>query len=617
MEKIYIVGVDFGHGETSAWLVPINEACTNNNSHSLSIRNGAHANDRVCPSWVYLKNGKYSLTETVGSVIRYGFKAKPAALNQDQKQKEAFAAYVKLIIQALLQYNTKLKIENGDSNFILCVACPTRWSESDRRDYLGFLTQALRGVGVVPLWVINESDAAFFSWGNTSVCTLVIDYGSSTIDYTVMRDGKKVSDDNWSNPQLGANLVERGIVNDYKESNFNGYQNILNATIQECSRTGNPQYNVEEIRSFLITDTRVAKENVFKNATWPNMSRMNFSMFDRCGGYDSGYDDGFGTMRVGGSLLRMPSFISYQAAVKQDFEQLKVNIDNTVGQNTLSRIILSGGACLMTWVRTMVQQVFGQDIEIVMDNEPAYVVSKGIAYYAKAQLGALRKLREAVSQIDFSGMYREADRIATANTIDKLSYKLKSSINNISGPNAYDINREFREFLSRHLGVDGADIDEYRNLFRKEFNQRISAKVYERLGEIVRESFGISIVGNVEVNFEPIFVFFGKECFEVGNSFFGNIKNWIEQTAISHGMAWDTILINSFNPDRPRNGSERDTLVNGTLSELISFLKSDNGAITYASGILESITEQLKERVLEISGQLFYEQQLFKTTFVG
>ena len=613
MEKIYIVGVDFGHGETSAWLVPINEACTNNNSYSLRIRNGAHANDKVCPSWVYLKNGKYSLTETVGSVIRYGFKAKPAALNQDLKQKEAFAAYVKLIIQALLQYNTELKIEDGDSNFILCVACPTRWLEADRRDYLGFLTQALGGVSVEPLWVINESDAAFFSWGNTSACTLVIDYGSSTIDYTVMRDGKKVSDDRWSNPQLGANLVERGIVNDYKESNFDKYQNILNATIQECDRTGNPQYDAEEIGSFLITDTRAAKENVFKNATWPQLSRMSFSMFDRCGGYDSGYDEDAPVMKVGGSLLSMPSFISYQDAVKQDFEQLKVNIDNTVGRNTLTRIILSGGACLMTWVRPMVKQVFGQDVEIVMDNEPAYVVSKGIAYYTKAQLEALRKLRQEVSQIDYSKLYSEADRIVTADTIEKLSDRLKTTINGLSGPNAHDINYEFRNFLFK---MDGSN-EEYREVFSSEISRRLSTMVFEKLNMIVNDYFNRNIEGSIDLDFEPSFTVFREEAFDIGGRIDQLINGWIKSSAIACGIAWDTDFINSFNWDKPRYGSEKDQLFNGTLSRMMNWLRNDTGSITYASGVLENAADELKKKVLQLSEQLFYEQQLFKTTFVG
>jgi len=625
MEKEYIVGIDFGHGETSAWLVPIHG---NFQGEALRIRNAAHANEKVCPSWVYSdQEGNYSLVQTAGSCIRFGFKAKPVALDQNPEQKEAFAAYIKLIIQALLQNNTELKIDSsGESNFILCVACPTRWSEHDRRSYLLFLSNAMVETKVEPVWVINESDAAFFSWVGspdesfkvgTNDCTLVIDYGSSTIDYTMMRDGKKVSDDSWSNPNLGASLVEIGIVEDYKSKNFDAYQRFLNATINECVRTGNSQYDADEIESCLITETRIAKENVFRNGTWPNMNRMVFSMFDRCGGYAVGYNDNTGDLKIGGSLLEKPLLMDYQNAVKKDFEKLKQYVDNKVGANHLKHIILSGGACLMTWVRPMVLQVFGQDINVHMDNAPAYVVSKGIAYYAKAQLSALNKLREEVSRIDFCVMYKEADRAATANTIEELSYKLKSAIDNLSGPNAYDINREFRDFLARHLGMEGSNKEEYCEIFRKEFNQRMNAKVYEKLGEIVRECFGKTIIRNADVDFEPVFAFFGKESFDVGKSFYNNIGQWIEKSAIDAGIAWNTVLINAFDPNKSRYGSEKDTLVNGTLSKLIDFYRLDVDSIVYGPGVIENISDKLKNRVLKLSEQLFYDQQLFKTTFIG
>ena len=57
----------------------------------------------------------------------------------------------------------------------------------DRIEYVNFFNEALKEFGVEVMWVINESDAAYFSHGSTSEfadkCVLIIDYGSSTIDY--------------------------------------------------------------------------------------------------------------------------------------------------------------------------------------------------------------------------------------------------------------------------------------------------------------------------------------------------------------------------------------------------------------------------------------------------
>lgn len=78
------------------------------------------------------------------------------------------------------------------------------------------------------MWVINESDAAYFSHGSTSEfadkCVLIIDYGSSTIDYTLMYNGKKISDDQWSNDYLGASNIEKSILMEY--SSQEEYQEV-------------------------------------------------------------------------------------------------------------------------------------------------------------------------------------------------------------------------------------------------------------------------------------------------------------------------------------------------------------------------------------------------------
>lgn len=623
MEKEYIVGIDFGHGETSAWLVPIHG---NSQGEALRIRNAAHANEKVCPSWVYRdKKGNYSLVQTVGSCVRFGFKAKPVALDQNPEQKEAFAAYIKLIILALLQNNTELKIDlSGGPNFILCVACPTRWSEYDKRSYLSFLSNAMVGTKVEPMWVINESDAAFFSWVGSpddsfkvgaNDCTLVIDYGSSTIDYTMMRDGKKVSDDSWSNPNLGASLVEIGIVDDYKNKNFDAYQRFLSATINECIRTGNSQYDADEIESCLITETRIAKENVFKNGTWPNMNRMVFSMFDRCGGYAAGFDT-MVDLKIGGSLLEKPLLMDYQNAVKMDFEKLKQYVDNKVGANHLKHIILSGGACLMTWVRPMVLQVFGQNISVHMDNAPAYVVSKGIAYYAKAQLDALKNLRDAVGQIDFESIYKKADMQATAESINQMSYVVKDAVLKYSGPDAGDIHLEFRKFL---LGLDGRN-ESYCEVFRKELNNTISREVHVILNRIIQDRFAKEIQReDVRISLDvPVFNWPSVDGFNEGGRYFNLFKQWIESTAVACGIASDNILgINALNWEKSRTDYERDQLVNGTITRMVDYFKNNSDAISYDRNDLKEAAGNIKNQVLQITERLFYEQQLFETTFVG
>lgn len=80
--KRYFVGIDFGHGETAAWIVPIDNNMPNGrHGESLRLRNAANLEQRTLWSVVYGdRNGNYSLNNTAGSVVSC-FKDKISTLN--------------------------------------------------------------------------------------------------------------------------------------------------------------------------------------------------------------------------------------------------------------------------------------------------------------------------------------------------------------------------------------------------------------------------------------------------------------------------------------------------------------------------------------------------------
>ena len=245
MVKEYVVGIDFGHGETAAWIVPLAEDTQIEGSgESLKLRKSNKPNERTLPSVVYKnKQSKYFLERLESSVIISELKGRPSSLSSQKR--EAYGAYIRLVVERLISANKSFlhQDEDGNYNFYLYIACPTRWDNDDRNEYYAFVNQSLSTLGIAVEWVINESDAAYFTYRppkeSSEQRVLVIDYGSSTIDYTLMDGPKKISDDGWSNPQLGASNIENAILQYYETKYYADYQRCMNGQLLALSQTGN------------------------------------------------------------------------------------------------------------------------------------------------------------------------------------------------------------------------------------------------------------------------------------------------------------------------------------------------------------------------------------------
>lgn len=393
--KRYIVGVDFGHGETAAWVVPVSDVEGTDlgvEGDSLKLRvTTTSDNDKLIDSVVYrLKNGEFTLESSPCSNIYTELKSTVYELNQNPEKREAYKAYIRLVIERLLSANSLLgKEEDGDWNFHLCIACPTQWPEKEKNDYVQFFNEVLSEKGLSVLWVINESDAAFFTHrpkDNPNKGVLVIDFGSSTIDYTFIYNGKKESEDSWSDALHGASCIEKAARTVYKDSFPREYQNAYANTVRILAETGNAHINVE---SRLLYVMRKAKEDSYKNCDPLYTVDFNFGKYIGVKGPASPFkhvaDFEFYTeidSIIGGDG-------GYQDSILASFQGLEGNIRKKVckleGCKGVERIILSGGACNMGWVWPMVKTVF-PEAEIVGCRHPSYVLVRGTAYYVRNKL---------------------------------------------------------------------------------------------------------------------------------------------------------------------------------------------------------------------------------------
>ena len=89
MKKEYIVAVDFGHGETSAWIVPMDNQM-DRQGEALKLRISNEVELRTIYSVIYQdKNGNFSLDDTSGNVIG-AFKKKVCDLRKDTQKYKAY-----------------------------------------------------------------------------------------------------------------------------------------------------------------------------------------------------------------------------------------------------------------------------------------------------------------------------------------------------------------------------------------------------------------------------------------------------------------------------------------------------------------------------------------------
>ena len=188
---MYLIGIDFGHGETTASLYDTESRrgtverlhiLDGNTPESCKVESAVCRNKET-GDWQFAKDIRdYALPD-----FTLHFKAPMNEITP--KNKEAFAAFIKLVFEHILENRNDLHYNpiTGERNFELYAACPSCWEISQILEYKKFISD------IIPVdWIIKESDAAYFkfnvekksdqNFSDSSV--LVIDIGSSTIDFT-------------------------------------------------------------------------------------------------------------------------------------------------------------------------------------------------------------------------------------------------------------------------------------------------------------------------------------------------------------------------------------------------------------------------------------------------
>ena len=583
----YILGIDFGHGETAASYMLFDDTVKIDKNQIKGVRLQPSTNKdqyKIASTIHQSKDGEYKLDAAYGN-LKLAFKSKitqgldiDAPLNRysehDQKivnNLRAFRAFIKAVYSNALKYNSDVFQSDG-ANVDLYIAAPTKWTSDEKLAYKNFVEKALnRKVG----WVISESEAAFFA-KHEKGAVLVVDYGSSTIDYTLVIDNEKNDIDKCSNDTYGAGVIDQEFFNAYR--NTDDYKEKLSVAKSELRRTGNMHIDID---SFILFWMRKAKEIAYTdNAPFIEMSGHLKAIAPDCNDVEFKW-----------TCFDFEELINdYKSIIVKDFQDLKEEVDNVLrarGINCLSKIILSGGAAIMPWVSDSLSSIWG--IDPVRDSTPSYVVSDGIVYYAAAQESGRKKIMDYLDKLDFMEMYKDCDTMSTRDIIEKLLppvlAKYQNDTQHTTGEDLCDMLKEFFDGLT--------DRPEYGKNFRNSFNKKMSEKVNVALLSSLKEVFDYDLKCEIEMNLPQVpIVPFG----EMEHS----IRQWIESSAPN--------AFPFFKWNKSRKSSERIKLADGCYNAATSI------SLQYDfKGAENDFIMSLKTMITDKAMDIFNDRQLFKT----
>lgn len=608
-----IVGIDFGHGELAAsfW------DGKNEKIDHLKLVNTTSAiseNYKIPSELYYYKasDGNFTYTLEKPSVDFYslelGLKKPISEMNDENK--ERYRIFIQLVYQRLRECNSEFL---HDNDFKLAIACPTKWSDTEKAAYKEFFETAL---GIQIYAIMNESDAAFFSKYNKEYDRnnniLVVDYGSSTIDFTFVSKGKKVELDDLSSSHLGASCIERAILATYAADD--SVNNNYNTVCQKVrSILNNRCYGLDwiNINNFILKNIREKKEELFTDRE-PYLEEIRYLPWHNAALQilqDDAYIFKYNLLK---RLMDVDLVREYRENVKNQFIALKERIKQ---EGPIDKIIMSGGACMMSWVREDIKDVFDIDEDrILLDQAPSFVVCDGIVKYCQALAECIEKNKAEIDRIDLQKMMQESD-VDTLNIIS--SRDIKKVMEEWEN-NGNSIQNLLVNICTECYATYNSDNVTFVTEFKKQMSERITSKIQVIIKDIITKVFG-----NTDIKTDDYsYIHTSNLCYAYNENSIYAIVRYLLKYIEDHVSNWDWSFVHFYelytiDYEKSRTSSERGevitTLSGNRFNGIFENIDSKIG-ITYNPIDAENI-QSIKDDILNYALRLMEEKQLFKTTF--
>ena len=467
----YVIGIDFGHGETSAaycsigWGIPSGEL-----KDAEDIEFGS--NKKVVPSAICITADDKAYIGTEAFIpdilkeaeVEVCFKQRPVDINGEKE---------KLMIRYMGEVYKRIREKNPalftDNNHLVYIATPSGWDNATR-DLYGKMA---RKAGLPIAGITSESRAAFVRGQNRPDSGLpqyidkgaiVFDMGSSTLDFTYLKD-ETVIDFGYD---CGASYVEKWIYNDRKKEN--DYVTLF-------------ENRYPKLISKLLFEARLAKEEVYFHPESRFKKTVNFEdIID-----DEDLEDGkIKFVFQPGELDNSLKTVGYIDKIRQAMIDFKCN---HIHNAPIYVTFLTGGASRMDFIRSLVKECWNlPDNMIYRDQDPSLTISRGVAEVARADIrsGSMGNpkelLNKLVSDCDVYSIFSDSlvDKVAeeVTSTIASCVTQFRDTDNDVS------IN-DLEVFINDNIENDMSHVSEWAmECYQSAFEQK-TAEIREQLDKMV------------------------------------------------------------------------------------------------------------------------------------
>lgn len=468
----YVVGIDFGHGETSAAICPLEwdtkagNQMKNFSDIEISFRDGKKSmTSAICVS----KNGTHIGGEAFehtdsNNKLRLEFKTQPASI--DGEAEKLMTLYMKAVYARIREIKTELT----DTNHIVYLARPSGWQDTKAKETY---QQMAINAGIPLGGLTSESRAAIF-YAKTEQKfkkeikhgAIVFDIGSSTIDLTYISDETQPIDFGYN---LGASIIDHVIFNELLLKN----EKISSLLAQYPVYHDAMLYVAREFKEFAYGRDENAK-------SVKSISLAQYISEDAPAYQD--FSEESVILKIN-NLAELNKLVEEKTNYTKEIERILLDFrEKHIANLPVTGVILTGGASRMNFLNPVISKALELPSEKIWyeTDDASLTVSRGISLlgaadaYSNVLVGQIRN--EMISEMGKDNLYSEV--------IDFLAQKIPVCI----WPT---IQSATNDWLSNSTASEQSDI-------KKELFQKIEkeSKNYleNNLGEIVSETLQYCIV---------------------------------------------------------------------------------------------------------------------------
>ena len=367
----YVIGIDFGHGETSAAMCPMQwDTPVEQLDRVTDLEMGG--NKKVIPSAItivddetaFIGDSAFNPDKLKKASVHVCFKKAPT--NIDGESEKIMIRFMKEVYHRIQKNNSALLT---DGNHLVYIATPSGWSSATQKLYVEMAKKAKLPIA----GVTKESRAAFVKAQqdttsgisrNIDKGAIVFDMGSSTLDFTYMsKDLPKLIDNGYD---CGASRVEKII--------FAGKE-------KECEPIQLFEKKYPQLVDYLLFEARKVKEQVYSDPSSKVKKTINFEDFLDDEEFEEEKFRLIFEPGVLNEMLKQKGYIEEVSQAMNDFKQKHIPGQNIYG------VFLTGGASRMDFIKDLVSECWkiSKD-KIYRDQDPSLTISQGVAEVARMDL---------------------------------------------------------------------------------------------------------------------------------------------------------------------------------------------------------------------------------------